>query len=137
MLFLFVGSSLFAQEEWVVPDAQKVKLSKFEFDDQSRQAGEAFYQTNCKSCHGDPGQANFLTTLTPTPTDPASETFQANLDGELYYKIRTGRGQMPSFRMVLTPNQVWQLIAYLRSFNDSYSQEIAVILEGMESRWDS
>lgn len=136
LILLLVGSGLFAQEEWLVPEAQKAKLSKFEFDEQSRQAGDVLYQTNCKSCHGDPGQANYLTTLTPTPTDPAGEHFQSNLDGELYYKIRTGKGQMPSFRMVLTPNQIWQLIAYLRSFNESYIQEIAEIIEGMESKWD-
>ena len=89
LVFLLVlGSGLYGQGEWIVPEAQKVKLSKFEFDDQSRQAGEAFYQTNCKSCHGDPGQANFLTTLSPQPGDPASEKFQSNLDGELYFSSR-------------------------------------------------
>jgi mono/diheme cytochrome c family protein len=137
LVFLLVlASNLYGQEEWVVPETQKNKLSKFEFDDQARQEGEALYQTNCKSCHGDPGMGNYLTTLDPQPSDPSGEKIQANLDGELYYKLRTGRGQMPSFRMVLTPNQIWQVVAYLRSFNDAYVQEIAEVIEGMESRWD-
>ena len=123
-------------QEWVVPENQKGKLSKFEFDQESISLGEGLYSTNCKSCHGDPGKGNYLTTLDPIPADPASETIQNNLDGELYYKLRTGKGQMPSFKNVLTPNQIWQVIAYLRSFNDSYIQQIAEVIEGMELKWE-
>jgi hypothetical protein len=33
---------------------------------------------------------------------------------------------MPAFGNVLTPNQKWQVIAYIRSFNEDYVQEVAV-----------
>jgi len=127
---------IFAQDEWVVPENEKGRLSKFEFDNQAVEAGEELYLFNCRSCHGMPGQGNYLATLDPIPGDPATEKIQQNTDGELYYKLKTGRGQMPSFRNVLSPNQIWQVIAYLRSFNDSYVQEIAKAIEGMELKWE-
>lgn len=135
-LLLITFFPIKAQEEWIVPDNEKDKLSKTEFNDQDRQAGEGLYNINCKSCHGDPGQGNYLASLVPTPGDPATEKIQHNTDGELYYKIKTGRGQMPSFRNVLSPNQIWQVVAYLRSFNDSYVQQIAKVIEGLALKWD-
>lgn len=135
-VFLITVTGSFAQEEWIVPENDKGKLSKFEFDEQAKTTGEAIYMINCKSCHGTPGKGDFLTTLVPMPSDPAGESIQSNMDGELYYKIRIGRGPMPSFKNVLTPNQIWNLIAYLRSFNNSYIQEIAQRIEGMELKWE-
>lgn len=137
LFILFLGSVLgLSAQEWIVPENQKSKLSKFEFDEQAKESGETAYITNCKSCHGMPGKGDFLTTLTPIPSDPVTEKFQSNLDGELYFKIRTGQGQMPSFKNVLSPNQIWHVIAYLRSFNNTYIQEIAEKIEGMELKWE-
>ena len=135
-ILLLSFASGYAQDDWIVPDNEKGRLSKFEFDDQAREAGENLYMFNCRSCHGIPGQGNYLATLDPAPGDPATDKIQHNSDGELYYKLKTGKGQMPSFRNVLSPNQIWQVIAYLRSFNDSYVQQIAEVIEGMELKWE-
>jgi hypothetical protein len=79
------------------------------------------------SCHGTPGKSNFLN-LVPPPGDPATEKIQRNNDGELFYKVTTGRGQMPSFKSVLTSDEVWNIISYLRSFNKSYSQLVKSVI---------
>lgn len=134
-LLLLSSFEIMGQDEWVVPENEKSKLANFEFDDQARAAGEELYMFNCRSCHGVPGQGNYIN-LVPSPGDPATDNIQNNLDGELYYKLRIGRGQMPSFRNVLSSSQIWQVIAYLRSFNDSYVQEIARKIEGEGIQWE-
>jgi hypothetical protein len=55
--------SVFSQD-WVVPAEKRGKLSPFAFTDETRKAGEALYNLNCRSCHGTPGMGNFQLTLT-------------------------------------------------------------------------
>ena len=115
-------------QEWVVPADRKAKLSPFAFTDETRQNGERLYTINCRSCHGTPAKANFITTLTPVPGDPAAGKYQNNLDGELYYKVWEGRGPMPSFKNSLSPADIWNIISYVRSFNNSYVQAVMKVI---------
>ncbi|NJO68553.1 MAG: cytochrome c, partial [Bacteroidetes bacterium] len=86
-------------------------------------AGQLLYENSCASCHGTPGQADF-TRMSPTPGDVASERFQIQEDGELFFKIRTGRESMPSFAEAFGEDEIWQLVAYIRSFNQQYEQPV-------------
>jgi hypothetical protein len=79
------------------------------------------------SCHGTPGKANYLN-LVPPPGDPATDKIQKNNDGEIFYKLTVGRGQMPSFRSVLSTNEIWNIISYIRSFNSSYKQQVMPVI---------
>ncbi|MBE0674422.1 MAG: cytochrome c [Bacteroidales bacterium] len=124
ILLLVISQGLNAQE-WVVPADRKARLSPFEFSVQSRQAGETLFSANCMSCHGNPGRNNWLRDLNPQPGDPASEKYQGNSDGEIFHKVSEGRGVMPGFRNVLTQTDIWNLVAYIRSFNPSYRQVVA------------
>lgn len=117
-----------AQEVWEVPAADKSKLSPITFTEDTQKMGEDVFSRNCKSCHGNPGKADFIA-LVPSPGDPAAEKFQKNMDGEFFYKVRTGRGSMPSFKSILTTTEVWQVISYLRSFNSNYVQEVEKVIE--------
>ena len=114
-------------QEWIVPADKKGKLSTFPFDDATRKAGEKLYSVNCLSCHGTPGKSNYIN-LVPPPGDPATEKIQRNADGEIFYKLTTGRGQMPSFRSVLSATEIWHVISYIRSFNSSYKQEVMTVI---------
>ena len=114
-------------QDWVVPDDRKGRLSTFPFTDDTRKEGEKLYQVNCHSCHGDPGRNNFLA-LQPPPGDPATEKIQRNSDGEIFHKVSAGRGQMPSFRSVLTAEEIWKVVSYLRSFNRGYVQKVMQVI---------
>lgn len=124
ILILFGSQFLRAQYDWPVPDDQKSRLSPFAFNDSTQEVGHKLYRLNCTSCHGDPGKGNHAD-LDPIPPDPASEMVQSNLDGELYYKLSQGKGLMPSFKNILTPEQIWFVVSYMRQFNEDYVQEIA------------
>jgi hypothetical protein len=124
--FLIIVPDLFGQE-WIVPDDKKGKLSTFQFDDNTRKAGEKIYSINCMSCHGTPGKGNYLK-LVPPPGDPATDKIQHNSDGEIFYKVINGRGQMPSFKNSLESNEIWHVISFLRSFNSSYKQLVMPVI---------
>jgi mono/diheme cytochrome c family protein len=126
LLHLFT-ISLFAQD-WEVPSDKKGKLSPFAFNDETRKAGERLYTINCMSCHGTPGKGNFIT-LVPPSGDPATEKIQHNTDGEIFYKVTSGRGPMPSFRNSLSANDIWKVVSFLRSFNTNYTQSVMPVIK--------
>lgn len=112
-------------QEWVVPQEYRLRLSPFEFTEASAEAGRTIYTASCLSCHGNPGRNNFLRSLNPQPGDPASDEYQSNSDGEIFYKVSEGRGQMPGFKNVLTQTDIWNVVSYVRTFNPDYVQVVA------------
>ena len=125
ILLNLVTIVLMAQSPWEVPAYRNAKLSTGAFTEQSQTAGKDLYMTNCKSCHGEPGKNNAIK-LVPQPPDPSSTQMQQNSDGALHFKISEGRGPMPSFKNVLSSVDVWNVIAFLRSSNKDYKQQVAV-----------
>ncbi len=122
--------NLLAQSAWEVPDKEKENISFYTFDEDFVLSGQILYENSCASCHGSPGEADF-TRMSPTPGDVASDRFQLQKDGELFYKIRTGRESMPTFAESLGEDEIWQLVAYIRSFNPKYEQPVPD-LDGIE-----
>ncbi|TLX77566.1 cytochrome c [Labilibacter sediminis] len=120
---------LSAQSTWSVPQDQKEKLNTIEFTESMEKSGADVFAGKCKVCHGVPGQNNFNALLNPSPGDPAGDKFQKNTDGELFYKISEGRVTMPSFKTALSKDDIWNIIAYVRSFNPTYVQETSEKIE--------
>lgn len=114
---------------WEVPADQKAVRSPVKFTPELQKAGEHIYQKNCQSCHGTPGKDDWAR-LVPPPGDLAKEVAQKNSDGELFYKITTGKAPMPEFRNIINEEERWNLVAYIRSFNPSYVQpELATLAD--------
>jgi len=112
-------------QNWDVPADKKAKNSFIKFDASSAKEGEIIYTKNCQSCHGNPGKGNSLKTLKPVPPDMSSLKTQALTDGELFYILNTGRMIMPSFKNILSENERWKTISYIRSFNKNYVQVLS------------
>jgi cytochrome c553 len=114
-----------AQNNWNVPVDKKIKNSYIKFDAISASQGEAIYTKNCVSCHGNPGKNNSLKSLNPVPPDLSSAKTQQLTDGELFYILSTGRVVMPSFQNILSEEERWKVISYIRSFNKGYVQTVS------------
>ena len=127
ILCLLLLPSLARGQDWVVPEERRGRLSTFPFTDETRKEGERLYIVNCQSCHGTPGKNNYIA-LVPVPGDPATEKIQKNSDGEIFHKVTVGRGQMPSFRSVLSTEEIWKIVSYLRSFNKTYVQQVMQVI---------
>jgi mono/diheme cytochrome c family protein len=108
-------------QAWVVPDDQKAVRAPFKFTPDMQKKGDGLYSKNCQSCHGQPGKDNWAQ-LTPPPGDLAKEKVAKETDGEMFYKITAGRPPMPEFRNILTEDERWWVIAYVRTFHAGYVQ---------------
>jgi cytochrome c5 len=118
---------------WVVPDDAKSKVCPVLFSPETVKGGETVFNKNCKSCHGEPGKQNWAK-IVPPPGDPASSEFQKQTDGEMFFKVTTGKAPMPTFGNILSPEERWQVISYIRSFNKNYVQPLPVVRAGQESK---
>jgi len=77
--------------------------------------GDAIYRANCASCHGIDGRGDGPIRSLPR-AGVLAEAIRENSDAELSYRIAHGVAgtPMPAFAGTLTPEERWQLVAYLR-----------------------
>ena len=101
---------------WVAPDSEKAKKNPLPSDKKTAEQGEKIAKVNCVSCHGDKGKGTgpAAVALNPKPADWTSVRVQKESDGEIFWKITTGRGPMPSWRH-LSENDRWAVVRYIRT----------------------
>jgi len=121
-LLLFLGLSgptpriADAQAPWVAPAAEKAKKNPVPSDKKTIDHGENVAKINCASCHGAKGKGDgaAAAALNPKPADWTSARVQDESDGEIFWKITTGRGPMPSWRH-LPESDRWAIVRYMRT----------------------
>lgn len=77
--------------------------------------GEALYKTKCAGCHGADGRGETSMGKANKIRDLGSADVQKQTDDELAGIISTGKGKMPAYAKSLKPEQVKDLVAYIRS----------------------
>jgi len=105
-----------AQGAWVAPAPEKAKKNPLPADAATVAQGKKVAEVNCVSCHGAKGKGDgaAAVALNPKPADWTSKKVQAESDGEIFWKVSTGRGPMPSWKF-LPENDRWALVRYIRS----------------------
>ena len=105
-----------AQGAWEAPAAEKGKKNPLPSDAQTVAQGKKVADVNCVACHGAKGKGDGAASaaLNPKPADWTSKKVQTESDGEIFWKISTGRGAMPAWKF-LPENDRWALVRYIRS----------------------
>lgn len=81
-------------------------------------AGRSVYTAQCVACHGQRGTGDgpAAVALNPRPANLTNEARMAQLsDDSLVQIISNGRNGMPGFEQILTPQQVREVVFYLRT----------------------
>ena len=83
--------------------------------------GKELYAKSCASCHGPSGKGDGPKgqDLRPKPSDLSASTVVGQSEGELYWKVTTGRRPMPAFRKDLTDEDRWHVVHYVRSLGST------------------
>ncbi len=112
------GSGMMQRHHAQVPE-EYAGLTAPEVTDESLVRGAEIYKTNCASCHGETGLGDGPagTALNPLPA-PIAHTSQMLSDDLLFYRVSEGgvpfQTSMPAWKGVLTEEQRWDVIAYVR-----------------------
>lgn len=102
---------------WTVPSDWAKKKNAVASNSTSIAAGKKIYTSSCSPCHGEKGKGNGMLALSlnPHPANHTSKKFQQQKDGEIFYKINTGRNAMPPFRQTLSENEIWSIVDFIRT----------------------
>jgi mono/diheme cytochrome c family protein len=103
---------------WPVPAAAKKRKNPVPATRASVEEGRKLYVSNCFVCHGATGKGDgpWREKLPEPPPDLTDAHMMAEMtDGEIFWKIGTGRDQMPRFEHQLDERQRWHLVNYLRT----------------------
>ncbi len=73
------------------------------------------YKTNCVLCHAADGSGNSPSGKALGAKDLASSEVRKKTDTELTDVIARGKGKMPAFGAKLKPDDIKQLVAYIRA----------------------
>ncbi len=112
-----------SQDPWDIP--AKYKSMKNPTDASDKEGvldGKYIYAKQCASCHGKSGmgdgsKAEDLEGYLGDFSDP--EFFEEQTDGELFYKISKGRGDMPTFeKKIKSTEDIWLVINYIKTLAD-------------------
>jgi cytochrome c6 len=76
---------------------------------------EKIYKTNCVLCHAPDGSGSSPSGKALKAQDLRSEVVQKKSDDELTEAITKGRGKMPAFGKKLKPDDIKQLVAFIRA----------------------
>jgi mono/diheme cytochrome c family protein len=118
VLVLFSATLIAQPKPWVVPANFKTMKNPVALGDASTKAGLAVYNKNCASCHGKTGLGDGVKAraLKNFPGDFSKPDFQNLSDGDIFYKTKTGRDEMPKYEGKLTDDEIWNTVNYLRTF---------------------
>jgi mono/diheme cytochrome c family protein len=83
--------------------------------------GEALFKQHCAMCHGPDGKGNTPIGKMDKIPDLHSQPVQSQTDAQLTQIIENGMGKMPAFKSQLNPQQVKELVTYVRSLHGSGS----------------
>ncbi len=125
MVFVFICSFALAYnfsapdgpKPWPVPETAK-KMKNPVKGAESIATGKTLYVKHCKSCHGTKGLGDGTKSkeLDTDCGDFSKKEFQSQTDGEMLYKIKEGRKDMPSFKKKITDDEeLWSIVNYMRT----------------------
>lgn len=114
-------------ETWSAPAFTDTLKNPFAEDAKAPEEGKKIYENMCWSCHGLTGKGDgpAAKAINPKPADHTSEKLQQQKDGNLYWKISTGKGVMQPYGKSLTSKQRWALVQYIRQLGASPSKAAA------------
>jgi mono/diheme cytochrome c family protein len=125
VLFAFVSLSLSLQQPAATPVASTIPADAARLVNPIKPTAEAqvrakkVYGYDCAMCHGPNGNGKGDLAAEMKPplkdyTDPAA--LKDISDGELFYIIKNGKGQMPSEGDRAKTDDLWNMVVLIRSF---------------------
>lgn len=122
----FTLKDIRVQEPWVAPAYADTLVSPYLIEPLTLPQGQEVYTIYCASCHGHQGKADGIGTkdLKVKPLRFQDKKVSSQTNGAIFWKIREGRGDMPSFKDRLSEEQKWQMVEYIRDISKPFDEQL-------------
>lgn len=117
LMFIMNNDVLIAQENsWAAPKYANSLLNPYKGKANLAVEGKEIYNQMCVLCHGPEGKGNGEAglTLDKKPANFLSINVIDQTDGAIFWKITVGKAPMASYEELLTEDQRWKLVNYIR-----------------------
>lgn len=116
------ATSSTATAVYKIPDEALKQPNPVKVTTESLSSGKRIYGYDCAMCHGASGDgkgdlAGDMKLQLADLRDPKS--LEGKTDGELFYVIKNGKGDMPAEGTRVKPDQIWDMVNYLHSLAKS------------------
>jgi mono/diheme cytochrome c family protein len=124
LLFGAVSAAVFGAQDATPPAAGAVpadlmgKTNPVKPTPEGLAHAKKMYGYDCAICHGanGDGKGDIASSMKTPMKDFADPSIQAKSDGELFYIIQKGKGEMPPEGDRGKPDDMWNLVSYVRTF---------------------
>jgi glucose/arabinose dehydrogenase len=120
MFFIACNSSDTSSDKaWTAPESASSLKSPFTITADVELKGQQLYMLYCWQCHGVSGFGDGAagSSLEQKPANFHDRRIRKEPDGALFWKMSTGKGTMPAFKDVLSDEERWSLVAYIRKLS--------------------
>jgi mono/diheme cytochrome c family protein len=119
LVLMLIGSNIInAQNKnrWTAPENSNSLKNPFDSNKISIAEGKEIYDQMCILCHGLQGKGNgeARLTLDKKPANFLVLKVVNQTDGNIFWKITNGKAPMASYDELLTDDQRWKLVIYIR-----------------------
>jgi len=115
LTILMIAPLVFAHG-WKSPKSDSQIENPIPVTAQALAAGQQVYGLFCADCHGMNAQGGSKTAIGIQKNPPdLKKRLASHSDGDFFWKIQQGRGDMPGFKQDLEDREIWQVIQYLRN----------------------
>lgn len=100
---------------WMAPQEAAEMKTPIALEAESVRKGREIYLDKCAACHGDNAEGLEVgETGLEMETPNLKQRLKTHSDGDFFWKINEGRGQMPSFKDELSDEEKWYIINYIK-----------------------
>jgi mono/diheme cytochrome c family protein len=105
-------------DDWKAPARAAKKQNPIPSNDTTIAAGKKVFAGNCLACHGATGKGDgpAASAINPKPRDLSNLAIQSQTDGSIFWKITEGKKPMPTFDKLISEDDRWNVINYVRTF---------------------
>ena len=117
LFFVFALRAQTKPPEYKIPPEAAAKANPVKPTAESLAKGKKMYGIDCAMCHGEKGDAkgDMASDMKNVTDFTNPDALKNRTDGELFYVIRKGKGEMPPEGDRAKDDDIWNLVNYIRS----------------------
>lgn len=118
LFFMLLNERIVSAHEWMAPKIAAQLQNPVPFTHASIDKGNKIFEQMCAHCHGLNAQGKSGKSIGLKENPPnLPKRLKTHSAGDIHWKIKNGREEMPSFKDDLSDDEIWDIVNYISSID--------------------